>query len=87
MAVTGAQCIASSVMTPGTVADGIGQGLTGESPEVVRIEHPAGDIEVTVSFDRTADGISLRAPGPVRTARLLARGEVMVPASVWRGRA
>ena len=85
MAVTGAQCIASCVMTPGTIAGGIGKGLTGRSPEVVRIEHPAGEIAVTVSFDSGPNGITLRSAGVVRTARLLARGEVMVPASVWGG--
>ena len=83
MAVTGAQCIAACVMTPGTVAEGIGRDLTGRSPERVRIEHPAGEIEVSVSFERHDGGIELRAAGLVRTARLLARGEVMVPASIW----
>ena len=85
MAVTGAQCIAACAMMPGTVAEGLPAGLTGRSPELVRIEHPSGQIEVTVGFERTADGIELRSAGLVRTARLLARGEVMVPAGVWRG--
>ena len=85
MAVTGAQCIAACAMTPGTVADGLPEGLTGRSPEMVRIEHPSGQIEVTVGFDRQGDGIELRSAGLVRTARLLARGEVMVPARVWAG--
>ena len=85
MAVTGAQCLAACVMTPGTVADGLASGLTGRSPERVRLEHGAGDIDVHVSFETTDDGFELRAAGLVRTARLLARGEVMVPASVWAG--
>ncbi|MDT0681444.1 4-oxalomesaconate tautomerase [Roseicyclus sp. F158] len=86
MAVTGAQCIASCVMTPGTVADGLGEGLGGTSPELVKIEHPMGTIDVNVSFDSGADGFELKSAGLVRSARLLARGEVMVPASIWRGR-
>ena len=86
MAVTGAQCLAACALTPGTVATGLPQGLSGTSPERVRIEHPVGHIEVTVSFERTADGgIDLRSAGLVRSARLLARGELMIPASVWDG--
>ena len=86
MAVTGAQCLAACALMPGTVAEGIPVGLTGESPEVVRIEHPAGEISVTVAFERGADGaVDLRSAGLVRSARLLARGEVMVPGSVWKG--
>lgn len=85
MAVTGAQCIAACVMTPGTVADGLGRNLKGRSPERMVIEHPSGEIDVTVSFERTADGIELTAAGLLRTARLIARGEVMVPRRIWAG--
>ena len=85
MAVTGAQCLAACTLTPGTVAEGLPQGLSGTSPEHVLIEHPMGEIEVVVSFDRTDDGIDLRSAGLVRSARLLARGELMVPARVWDG--
>lgn len=84
MAVTGAQCIASCAMTSGTVADAMVSGLTGRSPELVRIEHPSGQIEVTVSFDpQSGGGIALRAAGLVRTARLLARGELLIPSRIW----
>lgn len=86
MAVTGAQCIASCALTPGTVADGLASNLTGKSPELVRIEHPSGEIDVTVSFDRNDEGITLRSAGLVRTARLLARGELLIPARIWDGK-
>ena len=85
MAVTGAQCLAACVLTPGTVADGFAQGLTGTAPERITIEHPSGVIEVTVDFESGPDGLVLKSAGLVRTARMLARGEVMVPASVWAG--
>ena len=42
-----------------------------------------GLIEVTVDYDAAGpDGFALKSAGLVRTARLLARGEVMVPAHV-----
>lgn len=84
MAVTGAQCLASCVLTPGSIADGIAHPPSG-SPAIVRIEHPMGEIEVTVDAENGPDGFILHSAGLVRTARLLARGEVMVPGSVWDG--
>ncbi|MBM9595783.1 4-oxalomesaconate tautomerase [Roseitranquillus sediminis] len=82
MAVTGSQCIASCALTPGTVADGLVTGIDG-SPAHVVIEHPAGVIEVLVDYEVGDDGFRLISAGLVRTARLIARGEVMVPASVY----
>jgi len=82
MAVTGAQCLASCVLTPGTVADGMAV-RANERPATVTLEHPSGLIDVLVDYDLTEDGIDLRSAGLVRTARLLARGEVMIPATVW----
>jgi 4-oxalomesaconate tautomerase len=76
MAVTGAQCLASCVLTPGTVAEGLAAPVSGE-PAVVVIEHASGRIEVTVDYSVGPDGFTLR------TARLLARGELYVPSRVW----
>jgi 2-methylaconitate cis-trans-isomerase PrpF len=82
MAVTGAQCLASCLLTPGTVAEGLSTPVEGQ-PAVVVIEHPSGQIEVTVDYAINPDGFALRSAGLLRTARLLARGEVYVPAGVW----
>lgn len=81
MAVTGAQCLASCVLTPGTVADGMAA-RSNDRPATIALEHASGQINVLVDYDLTADGIDLRSAGLVRTARLLARGEVMIPKSV-----
>lgn len=85
MAVTGAQCLASCVLTPGTVADGMAA-RSNERPATITLEHASGQIDVLVDYDLTADGIDLRSAGLVRTARLLARGEVMIPKSIWGGK-
>jgi 4-oxalomesaconate tautomerase len=88
MAVTGAQCIATCAILPGTIADGLTEGLVGhDSPVTVGIEHPSGTFEVLVDFRKQDQGIDIRSAGVVRTARLLARGEVMIPAAVWTGAA
>ena len=84
MAVTGAQCLASCVLTPNTVAEGLAV-RSNERPATVTLEHASGQIDVLVDYDLTADGIDLRSAGLVRTARLLARGDVMIPKSIWSG--
>ncbi|MDV7145614.1 4-oxalomesaconate tautomerase [Tropicimonas sp. TH_r6] len=83
MAVTGAQCIASCALTPGTVADGM-LDRPSESPAEVVLEHASGAIEVLVDFSSNGD-FTLNAAGLVRTARKLADGKVYVPRSVWAG--
>lgn len=78
MAVTGAQCLATCVLMPGTVAEGVARVPEG-NPATVSIEHPAGVLEVLVDAERGPQRFALRATGLVRTARLIARGEVLVP--------
>jgi 4-oxalomesaconate tautomerase len=78
MAVTGAQCIASCAVHPGTVADGLsvlGHGV----PLNVVIDHPSGAIDVLMDFSVDEQRFELKSAGLLRTARLLARGEVLVP--------
>ena len=84
MAVTGAQCLASCVLTPGSVAEGL-VATPAERPAVLTLEHASGTIDVAVDFEITDGRFDLRSAGLVRTARLLARGEVLVPRRVWAG--
>ena len=78
MAVTGAQCLASCVLTSDTVAEGLCDTLA-VGPATIVLEHPTGTIDVIVDFSRDGTNIDIRSAGLVRTARLLAKGEVMVP--------
>jgi len=84
LAVTGSQCLAACALTPGSIAEAIAKPV-GASPAVIRIEHPVGEMSVTVTFERDQNGFRFHAAGLVRTARLIARGEVMVPARVLQG--
>lgn len=85
MAVTGSQCLASCVLTPGSVAEGLFTPPTG-MPSLVLIEHPGGVIDVTVDYENGPDGFALKSAGLLRTARLLVRGEVLVPGAIWGGK-
>ena len=84
MAVTGAQCLASCVLTPGTVADGMAA-RPNETPAKISLEHASGQIDVVVDYDLGEAGFAVKSGGLVRTARKLAAGLVFVPASVWQG--
>lgn len=79
LAVTGSQCLAACALAPGTVAEGLA--VTGPSPFEMQIEHPSGLMDVRVKYD-DAGGFRFLSAGVTRTARLIARGEVMVPAGI-----
>lgn len=78
LAVTGSQCVAACALASGTVAAGLAQPVA-ESPATMKLEHPAGIMEVLVQFQRTGDRLNFVSAGVTRTARLIARGEVLVP--------
>ncbi len=78
LAVTGSQCLAACALAPETVAEGLVAPVD-PSPAVVRIEHPMGLMDVTVTYTRTNRDFAFRSAGVIRTARLIARGEVLVP--------
>ena len=63
-------------------ADGLAA-IPNETPARIVLEHASGTIDVLVDYDMTDTGITLNSAGLIRTARLLARGEVMIPKSIW----
>ena len=78
LAVTGSQCLAACALAPGTVAEGM-VAPPQPSPFAMQIEHPMGQMEVRVRYQYGEDGFQFLSAGVTRTARLIARGEVMVP--------
>ncbi|KNG93254.1 4-oxalomesaconate tautomerase [Pseudaestuariivita atlantica] len=83
LAVTGSQCMAACLLCPGTVAEGI-MAAPNENPVAMALEHPMGQLHVVMDVNRD-DPFTVNSAGLVRTARLLARGEVFVPRHVWSG--
>lgn len=80
LAVTGSQCLAACALAPGTVAQGITDPIPA-SPANVIIEHPMGLMEVLVNYQ--ADPFEFISAGVTRTARLIARGDLLVPNDIW----
>ncbi|MGR3435958.1 MAG: 4-oxalomesaconate tautomerase [Shimia sp.] len=84
LAVTGSQCLAACLLCPGTVGEGVLEAPM-SAPARMTLEHPMGALHVTLDYRRAGDAFEVVSAGLTRTARLLARGEVMVPADAWRG--
>ena len=87
-AVTGALCLAAAASLSGTVVAPLAR-LNPDDPELIRIEHPAGTLDICLRAD--ADSISentiFSKAGLIRTARPLFIGEVHVPPSLRLPRA
>ena len=82
LAVTGSQCLAACLLCPGTVGEGLLDPLPA-APARLTLEHPMGVLHVALDYRRDGDDFEVVSAGLTRTARLLARGEVMVPERAW----
>ena len=81
-AATGAVCVASAAVAPGTVASEVAWIDTASKPLAVAVEHPAGRLEVSLDIQRACAGIEVVTAGLVRTARLIFDGRIYVPRNV-----
>lgn len=81
--VLAAVTVATACVLEGSVAAAIARMPTG-NPKTVSVEHPTGEFSVELEIDPNNPQNVTRA-ALLRTARLLMRGEAMVPRSVWAG--
>lgn len=79
--VLAAVTVGTACVLDGSVAQGIAVMPAG-NPKTVSVEHPTGEFSVELGLDPT-DPQNVTRAALLRTARLLMRGEVMVPRSVW----
>jgi 4-oxalomesaconate tautomerase len=82
--VLGAVSAATACILPGSVAEGIAT-LPDGPRKTMSVEHPSGEFSVSLEVSGTAEHPEILKAGLLRTARLLSRGVVYVPASVWDG--
>jgi 4-oxalomesaconate tautomerase len=81
--VLGAVTVATACVLDGSVAQGIAELPHGDVKRV-SIEHPTGEFTVEIEVDPANRQNVVRA-ALLRTARLIMRGEVLVPRTVWDG--
>jgi 4-oxalomesaconate tautomerase len=72
---------ATACVLPGSVTDGLALLPEGRIKQV-SVEHPSGEFSVELEVDENDPTQVIRA-ALLRTARLIMRGEVMVPAAIW----
>ncbi|NDH51734.1 MAG: 4-oxalomesaconate tautomerase [Betaproteobacteria bacterium] len=81
--VLAAVTVGTACVLEGSVTEGIAVMPPG-NPKVVSVEHPTGEFSVELGIDPANPQRVTRA-ALLRTARLIMRGEVMVPSAVWAG--
>jgi 4-oxalomesaconate tautomerase len=79
--VLAAVTVATACVLDGSITQGIASMPSGNVKKV-SVEHPTGEFSVEIEVD-PANPQNVTRAALLRTARLLMRGEVMVPGSVW----
>lgn len=82
LAVTGSQCLASCLLAPGTIAEGLFKPPKA-APVSLTLEHPMGKMDVAIDYEAINGRFHVKSAGLQRTARKLATGEVYIPGSIW----
>ena len=77
--VLGAVSVATACILPGSVVAGMVEQPRGEV-KTISVEHPIGEFSVTLQVDETGEFPLIKKAGLLRTARLLSKGVVYVPA-------
>jgi 4-oxalomesaconate tautomerase len=82
--VLGAVSVATACVLPGSVAHAVAVVKDqAEGSLDIEVEHPTGFFTVTIEVKVSDGAFAVTRSALLRTARLLMRGEVMVPSSVW----
>ena len=81
--VLAAVTVGTACVLDGSVTQGVAQVPPGDV-KPISVEHPSGEFTVELGID-PADSQNVTRAALVRTARLLMRGEVMVPSLVLEG--
>jgi 4-oxalomesaconate tautomerase len=80
--VLGAVTAATAAVTPGTVAHRVARVPVG-ARKSFSVQHPTGEFTVVLEMDPAKPDTVARA-SLLRTARLMMRGEVLIPGDIWK---
>jgi 4-oxalomesaconate tautomerase len=81
--VLAAVTVGTACVLEGSVAHAVAT-LPPGNPKAISVEHPTGEFSVELALD-PANAQCVTQAALLRTARLIMRGEVMVPGAVWPG--
>jgi 4-oxalomesaconate tautomerase len=80
--VFGAVSVATACLVPGSVAAEV---AVVADPAEIEVEHPTGFFTVSMQVELVDGAVVVKQAALLRTARLLMRGDVFVPAATWSG--
>ncbi|HEY5104286.1 MAG TPA: 4-oxalomesaconate tautomerase [Acidimicrobiales bacterium] len=81
--VFGAVSVATACLIPGSIANEVA-GVTGPFSRItLDVEHPTGYFSVSMEVSNENGEVIVNSAALLRTARLLMRGDVFVPSSIW----
>ncbi|MFY8192326.1 MAG: PrpF domain-containing protein, partial [Limnohabitans sp.] len=82
--VLAAVTVGTACVLQGTVCEGVAV-LQAGPQQALSVEHPTGEFSVVLQTQKTdvPGGCEVTQAALLRTARLIMRGEAMVPASIW----
>lgn len=81
--VFGAVSVATACLIPGSVAAEIANLDITSGSHTLDVEHPSGYFSVSLEVTRRGDEVTVERAALLRTARLLMRGEVLIPGAIW----
>ena len=83
--VLGSVSVATACLLDGSTAHAVANHVVDGGTHTLDVEHPTGFLSVEIELDsgRTGSIARIRRAALLRTARLLMRGEVMIPEAVW----
>ena len=84
--VFGAVSVAMACVVPGSIAAEVAGLKSSGGEKSLEIEHPTGFFTVDMDVTIKDGAVTVRRAALLRTARMLMRGEVYVPASIWSGK-
>jgi len=84
--VLAAVTVGTACVLPGSVCEGVAVMPQQGVERTISVEHPTGEFSVALGLD-PANPHNVSRAALLRTARLLMRGQVMVPVSLWDGAA
>jgi 4-oxalomesaconate tautomerase len=82
--VLGAVSVATACALPGSIAADIAVLKSDGNAQRIDVEHPTGFFTVDLELQLEGNSVTVQRSSLLRTSRLLMRGEVFVPSSVWQ---
>ncbi len=84
--VLGSVSVATACAVPGSIAQRVTGNAVADGVHMMEVEHPTGffSVEMDVAGTASMDTLVVKRAALLRTARMLMRGEVYIPAGVWQ---